>query len=195
MLTTSQLEPISADSQTAEAAVKILLEYIGEDPEREGLLETPARFRKALLHTCSGYAVDVAAVLSTSFAADGYDQMVLLRGIEFYSTCEHHLMPFTGTAHVAYIPGERVVGLSKLARVVDAFARRLQIQERLTAQIADAIVTHLSPKGVAVALEAQHFCMLCRGVEKQHSSMVTSAIRGAFTETAARAEFFSLIKL
>jgi GTP cyclohydrolase I len=131
--------------------------------------------------------------LQRDFDRDGYDQLIVLRDVQFYSTCEHHLQPFFGRAHVGYLPDQRIVGLSKLARLVDLFARRLQIQERLTEQIADALVTHLKPRGVAVVIEAQHFCMLCRGVQKQESSMVTSSLKGVFQQPAPRAEFFRLI--
>lgn len=182
--------------EVAMAAVRALLEYIGEDPDREGLQDTPRRVVAALDFATQGYHLDPCKVLATTFAADGYDQMVLLRDVEFFSRCEHHMEPFHGLAHIAYVPNKRVVGLSKLARLVDMYAQRLQIQERMTAQVADALNKHLKPQGVAVAVEAKHFCMLCRGVEKQSSSMVTSALRGVFkTQAAARAEFFSMIGL
>lgn len=174
--------------------IRGILMAIGENPDREGLLDTPKRVVKSWREIFSGYEKDPAAVLGTTFDAEGYDQMVVLKDIEMYSTCEHHMMPFIGKAHVAYIPGKRVVGLSKLARLVDLFSRRLQIQERLTAQIADALVKVLKPKGVAVVVEAKHFCMCARGVGKQHSVMQTSAMRGVFLKDAqCRNEFLNLL--
>lgn len=184
----------------AEVLVEKLLLLIepNEDGQlREGLEDTPSRVVKSFIELYGGYAMDPVRILGTTFAQEGYtyDEMVLCKGIELYSTCEHHMLPFYGTAHVAYIPGDRVVGLSKLARLVDAFARRLQIQEKLTNQIAEALVDVLKPKGVAVLIEAKHHCMCARGVGKQNSSMVTSALRGVFkTKAAARAEFMEAIK-
>lgn len=174
----------------AEDLVVRTLQMIGENPAREGLLKTPARVVASWKRLFGGYGQEAKDVLGTTFGSDGYDQMVCLRNVEFYSTCEHHLLPFAGQAHIAYIPKDRVVGISKLARLVEVFARRLQIQERLTQQIADAIQAVLDPKGVGVLLEAKHFCMVCRGVEKQHSVMVTSALRGAMlAEGPCRDEF------
>lgn len=178
----------------AEAAVRVLLADIGEDIERDGLLDTPARFVRALHEMTSGYETDVAALLSTTFT-DDYDEMVVVRGVDFHSLCEHHLLGFTGTATVGYIPqpGLGVVGLSKLARLVDAFARRLQVQERMTQQIAQAIDEHLRPVGVGVVLRARHSCMGCRGVRKPGAEMVTSTLLGAMRdEPQTRAEFLSL---
>lgn len=174
-------------------AVRELLCHIGEDPDREGLKETPNRVLRAYAELFAGYGQDVARLMTT-FTDGACDEMVLLRGIDLWSTCEHHLMPFTGVAHVAYIPAGRVIGLSKLARVVDVYAKRLQVQERLTAQVADALMTHLEPKGAACVVEATHGCMACRGVKKQNAVMVTSALRGAFYEPAVRAEFYSMIR-
>jgi len=164
---------------------------------RAGIKDTPRRVVKSWLELFSGYGQDPKTVLGTTFEQEGYDynQMVLCKDIEMYSTCEHHMLPFVGKAHVAYIPSDKVVGLSKLARLVEIFARRLQIQEKLTEQIAQAIEEHLKPRGVAVLIQSQHFCMCARGVGKQQSSMVTSALRGAFANNAeTRAEFFNLVK-
>jgi len=169
------------------------LQLIGEDPNREGLLETPKRYLKAMRELTVGYQLKAADVLSTTFAADGYDEVVVLRDIEFTSLCEHHLLPFTGISHVAYLPSERIVGLSKLARLVDMHAQRLQVQERMTHDIAVDIEQVLSAKGVAVVVEAHHSCMGCRGVKKQSARMVTSAMRGVFmTKPEARAEVLGL---
>jgi GTP cyclohydrolase I len=168
------------------------LEFIGEDPKREGLLETPRRVIKAWEHFFKGYRDDPATILGRTFCKETYDQMVVLKDIDFFSHCEHHMVPFYGKAHIAYIPGERVVGISKLARLVECFSRRLQIQERMTEQIATAIEGHLSPKGVAVFIEGRHFCMTSRGVEKQNSIMVTSSLKGCCLESAARMEFLLL---
>lgn len=182
----------------AAQAVEALLECIGEDPSRPGLQETPARVAKAWIDEwASGYEQDPATVLKTfEDGAEGANELVLVDNIEFYSHCEHHMAPFFGVAHVAYIPKDRIVGLSKLARVVDIFAKRLQVQERLTNQIADAIHETLDPIGVGVVMRAKHFCMCSRGVGKQGSQTTTSALRGAlFDKPAARAEFMSLIAL
>lgn len=176
------------------AVIKQVLQLIGEDPSREGLLDTPIRVVKSWGELYGGYGKDPKEILKTTFAGEGYDQMVLLDNIEFFSTCEHHMLPFFGVAHVAYIPRKRVVGLSKLARLVDCYARRLQIQERLTGQIADALNEALDPLGVAVILQAKHFCMVSRGVQKQNSVMSTSAMTGMFrTDSKCRAEFLNLI--
>jgi GTP cyclohydrolase IA len=173
-----------------------LLHAVGEDPQRPGLLETPERVMKAWRHWCGGYQQDPATVLKTF--EDGAelcgDEMVVVRDIELYSHCEHHMAPFFGVAHVAYIPDKKIVGLSKLARVVDIFSRRLQVQERLTNQIANTINDVLQPIGVGVVVEARHFCMCSRGVGKQRSTTITSALRGAIKEKpAARAEFLSFV--
>ena len=175
-------------------SVSTILDSIGEDLTREGLMNTPKRSAKAWKKITEGYDTPIQS-LFTTFENESTDQMVLLKDIEFYSLCEHHLLPFFGKAHVAYIPNERIVGISKLARVVDAFSRRLQNQERITRQVADAIQEHLQPIGVAVILEASHLCMRMRGVEKQNSTMKTCAILGTFkTDPAARAEFYEAIK-
>ena len=173
-----------------------LLQYIGEDPNRGGLQETPKRFLKAWKEYTKGYKQNPAEVLKTfKDGAEGYDEMVLVKDIPIYSHCEHHLAPFFGVAHVAYIPGKHIVGLSKIARVVDIFMRRLQVQERLTNQIAEALMTHLLPKGVAVVLDCRHFCMECRGVNLQGVSTVTSKLTGHFMkEPETRKEFFDLIR-
>ena len=187
-----------SESQVAECIVsghiRDLLRAIGEDPDREGLKETPARVAKSWKELYQGYRQTPEEVLETKFGADGYDQMVTLKCIEFYSTCEHHMLPFNGHAHVSYIPEKEIVGLSKLARLVDVFAKRLQVQERLTVQVADSLHKTIKPKGVAVMLEAKHGCMLCRGVRKQNSSMITTALRGAYERPEVRAEFFNSIK-
>jgi GTP cyclohydrolase I len=179
----------------AEDLVVRLLQYIGEDPMRNGLLETPKRVLKAWKELTAGYQQDPRVILNKSFEQP-HDELILLRGIEFHSTCEHHLLPFYGTAAVGYIPTTSVVGISKLARLVDCFARRLQIQERLTQQIASAIQEVLNPLGVGVIIKAKHSCMGCRGVMKPDSDMVTSVMMGMLREnTAARAEFLSLVNL
>jgi GTP cyclohydrolase I len=176
-----------------EDTVVRLLELIGEDPSREGLRDTPRRHIKAMLEMTEGYKLKAEDVLKTTFDAEGYDELVVLKHIEFTSLCEHHLLPFSGTAAVAYLPGERIVGLSKLARLVEMHARRLQVQERMTSDIANDIQRVLGPRGVAVVVQAHHSCMGCRGVRKPTARMVTSAMRGTFLEKAeARAEVLSL---
>lgn len=170
-----------------------LLEFLGEDPKREGLKDTPKRVIKSYLELFSGYKKNVKDVL-TVFDGENYDQMILLKDIELYSTCEHHMLPFVGKCHIAYIPNSKVIGLSKLARVVEVFSRRLQVQERLTTQIAEALQEVLNPKGVAVVIEAQHFCMKARGVNKQNSVMKTAHLTGIFkTQKETRQEFYSII--
>lgn len=170
-----------------------ILQALGEDPGREGLLKTPERVAKALQFLTHGYGLDPAAILNSAKFREDYQQMVLVRDIEVYSLCEHHILPFFGKAHVAYIPKEHIVGLSKIPRVVDAFARRLQVQERLTTQIRDCIQETLDPYGVAVVIEAQHMCMTMRGIQKQHSVATTSAFTGEFYTDKTRAEFMRLI--
>ena len=171
-----------------------MLALIGEDPNREGLRRTPERFEKAFRYLTSGYRQDPEKLLNGAMFSVCYDNMVVVKDIELYSLCEHHLLPFFGKCHVAYIPNKKVVGLSKIARLVNMYARRLQIQERLTSQIAKAIQDKLSPEGVGVVIEARHLCMVMRGVEKQHSSAMTSAMLGAFRENKqTRDEFLSLI--
>jgi GTP cyclohydrolase I len=175
--------------------VRRMLQMIGEDPDRDGLRHTPERFEKALRFLTSGYQQDPEKLLNGAMFSVCYDQMVLVKDIEIYSLCEHHLLPFFGKCHVAYIPDKKVVGLSKIPRLVNMFARRLQIQERLTNQIASAIQQKISPLGVGVVVEARHLCMVMRGVEKQNSQTVTSAMLGAFRENVqTREEFLSLIR-
>jgi len=181
------------DVARAEAAVRELLLAVGEDPERDGLQDTPARVARAYREIFAGLRQDPADVLSTTFDI-GHEEMVLVRDIEVYSTCEHHLVPFHGVAHVGYIPRDgRVTGLSKLARLVDVYAKRPQVQERLTSQVADALVKHLDPLGVVVAVECEHLCMSMRGVRKPGARTVTSAVRGQMRDPATRAEAMSLI--
>lgn len=178
----------------AEASVRMLLGYIGENADREGLVDTPARVVRALAEMTSGYTVDIEALLTRTFESDGYGGLVIVRGVDFVSMCEHHMLTFTGKATVGYIPGDgRVVGLSKLARLVDAFARRLQVQERMTEQIADAIAQYLQPEGIGVVITATHSCLAHRGAGKANAEMVTSSLRGAlFDKGEARAEFMRL---
>jgi GTP cyclohydrolase IA len=176
------------------ARMKGVLELLGENPSREGLSRTPERYEKAIRYLTSGYHQSVEDVVNGALFSVKFDEMVLVKDIEFFSLCEHHLLPFFGKVHVAYLPGDKVIGLSKIPRVVNMFARRLQVQERLTQEIAEAISEAVSPRGVAVLCEASHFCMMMRGVEKQHSSTVTSAMLGAFRKNkATRDEFLSLV--
>lgn len=178
-----------------EAVVTRMLELIGEDPGREGLARTPLRVAKAMGFLTGGYDRSLDEVVNNAIFEIDQEEMVLVKDVEFYSLCEHHILPFFGKAHVAYTPNTKIVGLSKIARIVDVFARRLQVQERLTNQIADAMEQILKPHGVAVVIEASHFCMMMRGVQKQGSSMITSAMRGGFRDNpASRAEFMSLIR-
>ncbi|MBX9773975.1 MAG: GTP cyclohydrolase I FolE [Xanthobacteraceae bacterium] len=181
--------------QEAEDAFQLLLRWVGEDPHRDGLTETPARLVRAFQEYFSGYGQDPAQILQKTFEEmDGYDEMVVLRGITFESHCEHHVAPIVGRAWVAYVPDRRVVGISKLARVVEAYAKRLQIQERLTSQIANTIDEVLKPQGVAVVIKAQHHCMMSRGVQKQGTDMVTSRMLGCFRDNPmTRSEFLSTV--
>ncbi|PHR58591.1 MAG: GTP cyclohydrolase I FolE [Arcobacter sp.] len=182
------------NNEAFENAVKIMMESVGEDPNREGLLKTPQRVRKAYEFMYGGYKEDPNAILNSALFTSSNDEMVLIKDIELYSTCEHHLLPIIGRAHVAYIPDGKVVGLSKIPRVVDIFSRRMQIQEQLTEQIAEAIMTTIKPKGVAVVIQARHMCMEMRGVEKINSTTTSSALRGLFkSDQRTRAEFFALI--
>lgn len=177
-----------------ENAVKAMMLHIGENPQREGLLETPKRVRKAYEFIFGGYKENPKEILEKALFTSSNDEMVLIKDIEFYSTCEHHLLPIIGRVHVAYIPNGKVVGLSKIPRVVNVFARRMQIQEQLTEQIADAIMSTIEPKGVAVVIQARHMCMEMRGVEKINSTTTSSALRGLFKkDEKTRSEFFSLI--
>ncbi|GHS90889.1 GTP cyclohydrolase 1 [Bacteroidia bacterium] len=173
---------------------KRILELLGEDPEREGLLKTPERVAKAMMFLTRGYVQDPAKILSSAVFIEDYKQMVIVKDIDFFSMCEHHMLPFFGKAHVAYIPRDAVTGLSKIPRVVDVFARRLQIQERLTTQVKDCIQKTLKPLGVMVVIEAQHMCMQMRGVEKQNSITTTSDFTGIFDQAKTREEFISLIR-
>ena len=181
--------------EEAMEAVKVILEYIEDSSNREGLQKTPERVINSFDEIYAGYGMDAEEVLSSTFNGEGYDGIVLLRDIEFHSTCEHHLQPFKGRAHVAYIPTERIVGISKLARIVELHARRLQNQERITKGVADDLETHLKPLGAAVIIEAAHGCMQCRGVTKQNAVMTTSAMRGVFFDiNEARTELMQLIQ-
>lgn len=195
---TADGERIASDKPTraeAEAAVRTLLRWTGDDPAREGLVDTPARVVRAYEEFFQGYDSDPIEILKRTFEeTDGYDEMVLLRDVSFESHCEHHMVPIVGKAHIAYLPNKRVVGISKLARVLDIYAKRLQIQEKLTAQIANAVQDVLQPKGVAVLIEAQHQCMTTRGVHKPGVSMVTSRMLGAFrTNASTRREFMAMV--
>ncbi|WP_372648677.1 GTP cyclohydrolase I FolE [Draconibacterium sp.] len=172
---------------------KEILQIVGEDPSREGLDKTPERVAKAMQFLLQGYQMDPVEILQSAMFKEDYRQMVIVKDIEIYSMCEHHMLPFIGKAHVAYIPNGTITGLSKIARVVDVFARRLQVQERLTTQIKDCIQDTLKPLGVAVVIEAQHLCMQMRGVQKQHSITTTSDFTGAFEKVATREEFIKLI--
>ena len=186
--------PDTQGEETIADLVRKMLTLIGEDPNREGLRRTPERFEKAFRYLTSGYRQDPEKLLNGAMFSVCYDNMVVVKDIELYSLCEHHLLPFFGKCHVAYIPNKKVVGLSKIARLVNMYARRLQIQERLTSQIAKAIQDKLAPEGVGVVIEARHLCMVMRGVEKQHSSAMTSAMLGAFRENKqTRDEFLALI--
>jgi GTP cyclohydrolase I len=187
--------PTGADARELEfaALVRRQLELLGEDPDRSGLLKTPERVAKSLAFLTRGYALDAAAVIGDAVFEESHESMVMVRDIELYSLCEHHMLPFFGRAHVAYIPNGKIVGLSKMARVVDVFARRLQVQERLTEQVARALEEALHPRGVGVVIEAQHLCMMMRGVEKQNSRTITSALRGSFRDDGkTRDEFLRL---
>jgi GTP cyclohydrolase I len=182
--------------QTEKLAVHYggILKLIGEDPSREGLQKTPERVAKAMQYLVHGYDVDPVAILNSAKFSEEYKQMVIVKDIELYSTCSHHMLPFVGKAHVAYIPNGKLIGLSKLARIVEVFSRRLQLQEKLSSEVADSIMKYLQPLGVGVIIEAKHFCMCARGVNKQHSSMVTSALRGVFKDDQkVRDEFMTLV--
>jgi GTP cyclohydrolase I len=185
---------LTLEDASVQAIYAELLKRLGEDPTRDGLQQTPKRMEKSMAFLTKGYEESVAEVLHGALFDVDYDEMVIVRDIEFYSLCEHHLLPFFGKAHIAYVPNGKVVGLSKLPRIVDVFARRLQVQERLTQQIAEAIEEAIAPQGVGVVIEAQHLCMMMRGVEKQSSLTVTSSLRGVFkTQLQTRSEFLSLV--
>ena len=182
------------DEESIASMMRKILSRIGEDPSREGLVRTPDRAEKALRFLTSGYQTDVQSIVNGALFNQKVDEMVVVKDIEFYSMCEHHLLPFFGTMHVAYLPKDKVIGLSKIPRIVDMFARRLQLQERLTQDVAQTIQDVLEPRGVGVICEARHFCMMMRGVEKQHSGTITSAMLGAFREgKETRDEFLSLV--
>ena len=183
----------AASVRRTSEAVNTILKEIGEDPAREGLAKTPERVAKALQFLTHGYSLDPAEILRSAMFREEYQQMVIVRDIEVYSLCEHHMLPFFGKAHVAYIPNGQIVGLSKIPRVVDAYASRLQLQERLTVEIRNCIHETLAPQGVAVVIEAQHLCMVMRGIQKQHSIATTSAFTGEFNTDKTRAEFMRLI--
>ncbi|MDR2586373.1 MAG: GTP cyclohydrolase I FolE [Prevotellaceae bacterium] len=189
------METISTDAQAIEHKIRDILTYIGDDPQREGLKDTPKRMRKSWEKLFSGYTQDSKDILTTTFKDGSCNEMVILKDIEFYSCCEHHFLPFVGKITIGYIPDGKIVGVSKLARLVEVYARRLQIQERLTGQIADDIMKCIQAQGCMVVCEAQHLCMTSRGVEKQESKMITSAVRGVFkTQIEIREEFLKLIK-
>ena len=191
----STTQPTTLTSATFDELVREMLIRLGEDPEREGLVRTPERVHKAYEHLTRGYHVDPEELLRGALFTVTYDEMVIVKDIEMFSLCEHHMLPFFGKVHIAYIPNGKVIGLSKLPRLVEAFSRRLQIQERLTTQIAETIQKTIEPQGVGVVVEARHLCMMMRGVEKQHSSAVTSSMLGCFREEQeTRTEFLSLIR-
>ncbi len=188
-------EEAALEAVSTQDLYREMIRRVGEDPTRDGLLRTPERMEKSMAFLTRGYHQTVSEVLHDALFDVDYDEMVIVKDIEFFSLCEHHLLPFFGKAHVAYVPSGKVIGLSKTARLVDVFARRLQVQERLTRQISDAVEEAIKPQGVAVVLEAQHMCMMMRGVEKQHSHTVTSAMLGVFkTQLQTRNEFLSLIR-
>ncbi len=179
-----------------ENAVREILRAIGEDPDRQGLKDTPKRVEKSLKYLTSGYSVDINALINEALFDEAYSEMVLVKDIEFYSMCEHHMLPFFGKAHIAYVPNGKIIGLSKLPRLVEAFSRRLQVQERLTTQIAEIIRDHVQPHGVGVVMEARHLCMCMRGVQKENNYAVTSAMLGTFrSDNRTRSEFLNLISL
>jgi GTP cyclohydrolase I len=188
-------EPSTLTSASFEDLVQEMLVRLGEDPQREGLQQTPERVRKSLQALTRGYTEDPEALLKGALFTEPYDEMVIVKDIEMFSLCEHHMLPFFGKVHVAYIPNGKVIGLSKVPRLVELFSRRLQIQERLTTQIAETIQNVIEPQGVGVVIEARHLCMMMRGVEKQHSAAVTSSMLGCFrNENETRSEFLSLIR-
>ena len=188
-------EPVSLTSASFEELMREFLVRLGEDPQRDGLVDTPERMVKAMQHLTKGYQEDPVKILNEALFDVDYDEMVIVKDIEMFSLCEHHLLPFFGKVHVAYIPNKKVIGLSKIPRLIDIFARRLQVQERLTVQIAESIQNAFQPQGVGVVIEARHLCMMMRGVEKQHSAAVTSSMLGVFRrEQETRQEFLALIR-
>lgn len=188
-----QFTPSQETTQAIATHVEQILQLVGEDASRQGLLRTPERVGEALQFTCKGYNEDPEAILRSALFEEDYRQMVVVKDIDFYSLCEHHLLPFFGKAHIAYIPNGKITGLSKIARIVDVYARRLQVQERLTTQIKDCIQNTLNPLGVMVVIEAEHLCMQMRGVQKQHALTTTSDFTGAFNRQETREEFLKLI--
>ena len=192
---TLSTEPTTVTSATFEDLVREMIVRLGEDPEREGLARTPERVHRAYEHLVKGYKEDADAMLKKALFTVDYDEMVIVKDVEMFSLCEHHMLPFFGKVHVAYIPNGKVIGLSKIPRLIEIFSRRLQIQERLTTQIAETIQNAIQPQGVGVVIEARHLCMMMRGVEKQHSAAVTSSMLGCFRdEQETRSEFLSLIR-
>ena len=188
-------EAVSIESASYAELVREQIVQLGEDPEREGLLKTPQRVEQAMRYLTKGYQDEPAKILKGALFTVNYDEMVIIKDVEMFSLCEHHLLPFFGKVHVAYIPNGKVIGLSKIPRLIDAFSRRLQVQERLTTQIAESIQEAIHPQGVGVVIEARHLCMMMRGVEKQHSAAVTSSMLGSFRdEENTRQEFLSLIR-
>jgi len=188
------LEPQSLAGTSLQALMREMLVHLGEDPERDGLRDTPERMERSMQYLTKGYQEDPDEILLDAMFDVAYDEMVIVKDIEMFSLCEHHLLPFFGKVHVAYIPNGKVIGLSKIPRLVDVFARRLQVQERLTTQIADAIESAIRPQGVGVVVEARHLCMMMRGVEKQHSATITSSMLGNFRNKETRDEFLALIR-
>ncbi|MEZ5030096.1 MAG: GTP cyclohydrolase I FolE [Saprospiraceae bacterium] len=184
----------AARTEILKTSYQILIEQVGEDPSREGLIKTPERAAKAMQFLTQGYGQDPAAILRSAMFKEDYSEMVLVKDIEVYSMCEHHMLPFFGKAHIAYIPDGYIVGLSKIPRIVDVFARRLQVQERLTMEVLECIQDTLNPLGAAIVVEAQHMCMMMRGVEKQNSATITSAFTGVFRNESTRMEFLSLVE-
>jgi GTP cyclohydrolase I len=184
----------SLSAYSTEEIIREILNRMGEDPSRQGLLATPGRVEKSMAYLTKGYNENPTEILRGALFDEDYDEMVIVKDIEIFSLCEHHMLPFFGKVHVAYVPKGKVIGLSKIPRLVEVFSRRLQIQERLTRQIADAIQDAIKPQGVGVVIEARHLCMMMRGIEKQHSSTVTSAMQGCFRQKETRLEFLSLVR-
>jgi len=195
MMMKTTLEPVAIQNATLAELTREMLLRLGEDPQREGLLRTPERMAQAMEFLTKGYQEDPQEILRGALFTEEYDEMVIVKDVEMFSLCEHHLLPFFGKVHVAYIPNGKVIGLSKIPRLIDVFARRLQVQERLTMQIAESLQQAIQPEGVGVVIEARHLCMMMRGVEKQHSAAVTSSMLGAFrNDENTRQEFLSLIR-
>ena len=193
---TMKLKKQEPPNRELEGLFTQMIENLGEDPSREGLVRTPLRAAKAMEFLTSGYHQNIDKILNGAIFDEDYDEMVIVKEIEFYSLCEHHILPFWGKCHVGYLPQNRIIGLSKIPRIVDMFARRLQVQERLTREIAEALETALEPRGVAVVIEGQHLCMMARGVEKQAPKMTTNVMRGAFREdSSTRAEFLRCVQI